>query len=75
MTNDTTKKASTRRRYSPEEKAQAVRLVLQLREELGTSQGTVGRIATQLEGRPRRDTRSTSSRSLIDELQQVDLGG
>ncbi len=48
MTNTTTSKSSTRRRYSPEEKAQAVRLVQQLREELGTTQGTVGRIATQL---------------------------
>ena len=48
MTNNTTAKSSTRRRYSPEEKAQAVRLVQQLREELGTTQGTVGRIARQL---------------------------
>jgi transposase len=38
----------TTRRYSDEEKAQAVRLVRQLREELGTSQGTVQRIAHQL---------------------------
>lgn len=38
----------TTRRYTPEEKAQAVRLVRQLRAELGTSQGTVGRIAEQL---------------------------
>jgi transposase len=38
----------TTRRYSDEEKAQAVRLVRQLREELGTSQGTVQRIARQL---------------------------
>jgi len=38
----------TTRRYSPEEKAQAVRLVRQLRVELGTSQGTVGRVAGQL---------------------------
>jgi transposase-like protein len=35
----------TTRRYSPEEKAQAVRLVRQLREELGTDHGTVKRVA------------------------------
>ncbi len=35
----------TARRYSPEEKARAVRLVRQLREELGTSHGTVQRVA------------------------------
>ena len=38
----------TTRRYTPEEKAQAVRLVRQLRKELGTSQGTVKRVAEQL---------------------------
>ena len=38
----------TTRRYTEAEKAQAVRLVRQLREELGTSQGTVGRVAEQL---------------------------
>jgi transposase len=36
------------RRYTPEEKAQAVRLVRQLRKELGTSQGTIQRVAEQL---------------------------
>ena len=36
------------RRYSAEEKAQAVRLVRQLRAELGTDHGTVRRVATQL---------------------------
>jgi transposase len=36
------------RRYTPEEKAQAVRLVHQLRKELGTSQGTIQRVADQL---------------------------
>ncbi len=40
-------KRSTRR-YTPEERAQAVRLVRQLRRELGTSQGTVKRVAEQL---------------------------
>src|SRR5438045_4648320 len=38
----------TTRRYRPEEKVQAVRLVHQLRRELGTSQGTVERVARQL---------------------------
>jgi len=38
----------TQRRYTDAEKAQAVRLVRQLRAELGTSQGTVTRVAEQL---------------------------
>jgi len=38
----------TTRRYSDQEKAQAVRLVRQLRRELGTDHGTVHRVATQL---------------------------
>lgn len=38
----------TTRRYSPEEKAAAVRMVRTLREELGTEQGTVTRVAHQL---------------------------
>jgi transposase-like protein len=38
----------TTRRYSDEEKAQAVRLVRQLRKELGTSHGVVQRVADQL---------------------------
>ena len=40
-------KPSTRR-YTPEEKEQAVRMVRTLRTELGTSQGTVKRVAEQL---------------------------
>ncbi len=36
------------RRYTPEEKEQAVRMVRTLRAELGTSQGTVKRVARQL---------------------------
>jgi transposase len=36
------------RRYTPAEKEQAVRMVLALREELGSSQGTVRRVADQL---------------------------
>lgn len=38
----------TGRRYSPEEKAAAVRMVRALRTELGTDHGTVGRVAHQL---------------------------
>jgi transposase len=38
----------TTRRYSPEEKAAAVRMVRTLRAELGTEHGTVHRVATQL---------------------------
>ena len=38
----------TTRRYSDEEKAQAVRLVRQLRVELGTEHGTIQRVASQL---------------------------
>jgi len=36
------------RRYSDEDRQQAVRLVRQLRKELGTDKGTVGRVARQL---------------------------
>ena len=38
----------TTRRYTDSEKAQAVRLVRELRKELGTDHGTVQRIASQL---------------------------
>ncbi len=38
----------TTRRYTPEEKQQAVRLVRELRRELGTSQGCIERVARQL---------------------------
>ena len=38
----------THRRYTQHEKDQAVRLVRQLRQELGTKHGTVQRIASQL---------------------------
>ena len=38
----------TARRYSLEEKAAAVRMVRTLRQELGTEQGTVSRVARQL---------------------------
>lgn len=39
---------AAQRRYSEEEKAQAVRMVRALRAELGTNQGTIGRVARQL---------------------------
>lgn len=38
----------TSRRYCPEEKAAAVRIVRASRAELGTEQGTVSRVAHQL---------------------------
>jgi len=38
----------TTRRYTLEEKARAVRLVRQLRKELGTSHGTIQRVADQI---------------------------
>jgi transposase len=38
----------TTKRYSPEEKARAVRLVRQLRKELGTKHGTIQRVADQI---------------------------
>ena len=41
-------KKPTARRYSPEEKAAAVRMVRALRAELGTEHGTVQRVARQL---------------------------
>ena len=41
-------KKPTSRRYSPEEKAAAVRMVRTLRAELGADQGTVSRVARQL---------------------------
>lgn len=48
MGNERTPGSPTTRRYSPEEKARAVRLVRQLRKELGTSHGTIGRVAEQI---------------------------
>jgi len=48
MPNELSPGKRSTRRYTPEEKAQAVRLVRQLRKELGTSQGTVARVAAQL---------------------------
>lgn len=48
MPKDNTSGKPTTRRYSEEEKAQAVRLVRQLRRELVTEHGTVQRVADQL---------------------------
>ena len=48
MGNEVTPGRATMRRYSPEEKARAVRLVRQLRKELGTSHGTIQRVADQI---------------------------
>jgi transposase len=48
MTREITRGKPTTRRYTKEEKDQGVRLVFQLRKELGTTQGTVVRIADQL---------------------------
>ena len=43
-----TQQNPTTRRYTPEYKERAVRLVMQLREELGHTRGTIQRIADQL---------------------------
>ena len=48
MGNERTPGAPTTKRYSPEEKARAVRLVRQLRKELGTKHGTIQRVAEQI---------------------------
>jgi transposase len=48
MSREVTPGKPTTRRYSKEERDQAVRFVFQLRKELGTSQGTIIRVADQL---------------------------
>ena len=48
MAQERPRRKPTARRYTPDEKAQAVRLVRQLRAELGTDHGTVKRVASQL---------------------------
>lgn len=48
MPKDVTPRKPTTRRYSPEEKAAAVRMVRSLRAELGTDAGTIQRVARQL---------------------------
>ena len=59
-------KKRTMRRYTDDEKAQAVRLVRQLRAELGTEHGTVYRVANQL-GYGVESVRSWVRRADIDE--------
>jgi len=56
----------TTRRYSEEEKAQAVRLVRQLRRELGGEHGTIQRVADQL-GYGTETVRKWVKRADIDE--------
>jgi len=65
MSREVTAGRPTTRRYSQEEKDQAVRLVFQLRKELGTSQGTVIRVADQL-GYGAESVRRWVSRAEID---------
>ena len=48
MPQENTKNRPSPRRYSPTDKEQAVRLVRELRRELGTDKGVVRRIARQL---------------------------
>jgi len=48
MPQETSPGKPTTRRYTDEEKARAVRLVRQLRKELGSDHGTVQRVAEQL---------------------------
>ena len=48
MGNSGTSGRATTRRYSPEDKAREVRLVRQLRKELGTTHGTIKRVAEQI---------------------------
>ena len=48
MPREVSKGKPTTRRYSPEERAAAVRMVRALRAEIGTEHGTVQRVASQL---------------------------
>jgi len=48
MPREVSKGKPTTRRYSPDERAAAVRMVRALRAEIGTEHGTVQRVATQL---------------------------
>ena len=66
MPKDTTPGKPTTRRYSPEEKAVAVRMVRTLRAELGTEHGTVQRVAVQL-GYGTESVRSWVRQADIDE--------
>jgi transposase len=66
MPKDTTPGKPTTRRYSPEEKAAAVRMVRALRAELGSDHGTVQRVATQL-GYGTESVRSWVAQADVDE--------
>ena len=66
MPKDTNPSKPTTRRYSPEEKAAAVRMVRTLRAELGTDHGTVKRVAAQL-GYGAESVRSWVRQADIDE--------
>jgi len=66
MPKDTTPGRPTTRRYSPDEKAAAVRMVRTLRVELGTEHGTVQRVASQL-GYGTESVRSWVRQADIDE--------
>jgi len=65
MGNETSPGKPTTRRYSDIEKERAVRMVRQLRAELGTDHGTVKRVAEQL-GIGTESLRSWVQRSEID---------
>lgn len=65
MGNETSPGKPTTRRYSDIEKERAVRMVRQLRAELGTDHGTVKRVAEQL-GIGTESLRSWVKRSEID---------
>ena len=66
MPKDTTPGNPTTRRYSPEEKAAAVRMVSTLRVELGAEHGTIQRVASQL-GYGTESVRSWVTQADIDE--------
>ncbi len=66
MPKDTTPGKPTTRRYSPDEKAAAVRMVRTLRAELGTEHGTIQRVAAQL-GYGTESVRSWVRQADIDE--------
>ena len=66
------KSKSSQRRYSEEQRAQAVRLVFKLREELGTDHGTVKRVADQL-GYGVESVRSWVHQAEIDKGQRAGL--